>query len=374
MSTTASAPAPQATVSAHATAHASANRPRPPHGSPAGQAGASPFAQLLQDVAGEEDTGLPSPDAAEAADESSNDEDEGAGAHHAEAKHHAAHDAADGAAVPQPQPPDAPATELNAVLRRAGLLAAARAKAAASAADAAGHRGATGLDSIADGRADGKTPGLTLAARDAQAPGAGSIDAAGLQPMLGATPANLVANAEPAPAGAGADLSLASLGPAGGAPSAPAAPAEATPAQATLAPPPGSAAFPAALGAQLNTWLKDGVQYATLELNPQDMGPIDVRIALQGGRTEVQLGADVAATRAALAEALPQLAELFSDVGLSLAGGSVSEQTGQHARQGQAEGQRAFALPAWLAPAREGAQAGATAPRPAQRGLIDLVA
>jgi flagellar hook-length control protein FliK len=116
------------------------------------------------------------------------------------------------------------------------------------------------------------------------------------------------------------------------------------------------------------------VQYATLELNPQDMGPIDVRIALQGGRTEVQLGADVAATRAALAEALPQLAEALGDVGLSLAGGSVSDQTGQHARQGEAEGQRAFALPAWLAPAREGAQAAATAPRPAQRGLIDLVA
>src|SRR6185369_8908807 len=148
------------------------------------------------------------------------------------------------------------------------------------------------------------------------------------------------------------DFSLPSLGATAPAATAPAeAPAAA---QATLSPPPGSAAFGAALGAQLSTWLKDGVQYATLELNPQDMGPIDVRIALRDGRTEVQLGADVAATREALNDALPALAEALGDVGLSLAGGSVSDQTGQHARQGDAEAQRAFALPGWLAPAREG--------------------
>jgi flagellar hook-length control protein FliK len=143
-----------------------------------------------------------------------------------------------------------------------------------------------------------------------------------------------------------------------------------------LAQPPGSAAFPAALGAQLNTWLKDGVQYATLELNPQDMGPIDVRIALRDGRTEVQLGADVAATRAALTEALPELAEALGDVGLSLSGGSVSDQTGQHARQGDPQGQRAFTLPGWLAPARDDAAAAESQAkaRPAQRGLVDLVA
>ncbi|HJV67950.1 flagellar hook-length control protein FliK [Ideonella sp.] len=372
MSLTAPAPAPQAA----APAHASAARPRAPHAASTGQPGTSPFAQLLQGAADEEGASAGADAAAEAPDEPSGNEAQDTGTHRAEPKHHAARDAADGdAAATPPQPQDAPAPELNAALRRAGLLAAARTKATVGTADAAGRRGGAGLESIADGRADGKAHGLAqLAVRDAQALGAGNPpDFAGLQSMLGAMPANLAANADAAQAGAAAhaDFSLASLGPAGGAPT---PPPEATPAQATLAPAPGSAAFPAALGAQLNTWLKDGVQYATLELNPQDMGPIDVRIALQGGRTEVQLGADVAATREALAEALPQLAEALGDVGLSLAGGSVSDQTGQHARQGEAEGQRAFALPGWLAPAREGAQTAAAAARPAQRGLIDLVA
>jgi hypothetical protein len=205
-------------------------------------------------VSGEEDEGLPNPDATAAAvDESAGGDDEGPGTHRAEAKHHTDHTArdADGNAPAAPQPPDAPAVELDVALRRAGLLAAARAKAAAGAADAAGSRGGAGLESIADGRADGKAAqGLALAARDAQALGAGSADVAGLQAVLGATPANLVANADSAQFGAAAgaaDFSLASLGPAGGAPGAPAAPAEPAPAQATLAPPPGSAAFPAAL-------------------------------------------------------------------------------------------------------------------------------
>ncbi|MFO1336646.1 MAG: flagellar hook-length control protein FliK [Burkholderiaceae bacterium] len=216
--------------------------------------------------------------------------------------------------------------------------------------------------------------GQAAAGPDATAASAGAVDIAGFQRVLDATPVNLAtADAASASTAAAADFSLPSLGAGGGA--AAAAAPEAPPAQATLAPPPGSPAFPAALGAQLNTWLKDGVQYATLELNPQDMGPIDVRIALHGGRTQVELGADVAETRAALADALPALADALGDVGLSLSGGSVSDQTGQHAREGEAQGQRAFAMPGWLAPARDGAEGAGAAARPAaQRGLVDLVA
>jgi flagellar hook-length control protein FliK len=202
------------------------------------------------------------------------------------------------------------------------------------------------------------------------------VEQSGWQATLDATPVNL-APAEPAAAGAAAtpDFSLPSLG--ATAPAAAASAEAPAAAQATLAPPPGSPAFGAALGAQLNTWLKDGVQYATLELNPQDMGPIDVRIALRDGRTEVQLGADVAATRAALNDALPGLADALGHVGLTLTGGSVSDQTGQHARQGDGQAQRGFTLPAWLAPSRDDAGANAAADsgrRPTQRGLIDLVA
>ncbi|WP_141288613.1 flagellar hook-length control protein FliK, partial [Ideonella azotifigens] len=107
--------------------------------------------------------------------------------------------------------------------------------------------------------------------------------------------------------------------------------------------------FPQALGVQLSTWMDEGVSHAKLELNPADLGPIEVRIAVHEGSTRIELNADVASTRSALSEALPQLAEQLGDVGLSLAGGSVSDQTSQGQRQGdsgaqQAGGGRAFGM------------------------------
>ena len=63
-------------------------------------------------------------------------------------------------------------------------------------------------------------------------------------------------------------------------------------------------------------------------------GPIDVRIALKDGQTRIDLSADVASTRAALAQALPQLSAALGDVGLSLTGGGVSDPS--------AEGRQAF--------------------------------
>jgi len=336
------------------------------HGAASG--GLSPFAQLLQ---GAEDAAPEAPNTSPSAEEQHTDADEAEHPAHREAAHK--RDAAEDAS-PTPQPPEStvpdasPVSLRAAALGHAGLLAAARAKAGAEL--RGGRAGTTDLPG-----ADRGTSLAGMGAKDAQTAlgtADAGLDISAFKPTLDAATVNL-APVEAAVAGAAGDFSLSSLGSAGSAPAAPTP--EATPAQATLAPPPGSPAFPAALGAQLNTWLKDGVQYATLELNPQDMGPIDVRIALRDGRTQVELGADVAATREALNDALPALAEALGDVGLSLAGGSVSDQTGQHARQGDAEAQRAFALPGWLAPARAGDGAAApAAPQRAQRGLIDLVA
>lgn len=343
---------------------------------------ASPFARLLQGL----DTEGDAPDAAPA------EPGDGAPAD-PEAT-------ADGAAAADPRDtrrpaddePGAPTPEATlppeqraATLGQAGWLAAARARAQAADAAARGRHAAGALALADDPRAQaGADEARTLAAAAGRAdagaaaePGALALDPAAWQAAAAQAAAEPKAlTAEPAPGQPhGAEFALPSLGEGSVAP----APADAAPppgaAQATLEPPPGSAAFPAALGAQLRTWLQDGVEYATLELNPQDMGPIDVRIALQGGQTRVELGADVGATRQALADALPALAEALGDVGLSLAGGSVADQTGQHARPGDDPAQRAFALPGWLAPARAGAADAAAAATPrAARGLVDLVA
>jgi flagellar hook-length control protein FliK len=75
------------------------------------------------------------------------------------------------------------------------------------------------------------------------------------------------------------------------------------------------------------------VQRAELHLNPAEMGPISVQIALDGARAQVDFGADSFATRQIIEAGLPELAAALRDAGFTLAGGGVS----QHAR-GQSEG------------------------------------
>lgn len=126
---------------------------------------------------------------------------------------------------------------------------------------------------------------------------------------------------------------LPSLGSASDTTAAAPAPGEPAPiARAHLPQPPTSPAFAPALGLQISTWLREGVQHAALELNPAELGPIDVRIALRDGQAQVALAAEVPFTRQALAEALPQLAEALGEVGVQLAGGDVSDQAGRRAR------------------------------------------
>lgn len=178
----------------------------------------------------------------------------------------------------------------------------------------------------------------------------------------------------PEPATATAPGTLPSLGHAAdtSAPAPTPAPADAAPtARAHLPQPPTSPAFAPALGLQISTWLREGVQHAALELNPAELGPIDVRIALRDGQAQVALAADVPFTRQALADALPQLAEALGDVGVQLAGGDVSDQAGRRARDEAAAGPRggAGALPGGAEPASAPAPAAAR-----RRGLLDLYA
>jgi flagellar hook-length control protein FliK len=181
-----------------------------------------------------------------------------------------------------------------------------------------------------------------------------------------------------------ADGALPSLGAVADAPRPPppaAAPEPSAPAQASLPASPGTPAFAPALGLQLSTWLREGVQHASLELHPQELGPIDVRIAVKDGQTRIDLAADVTSTRHALQEALPQLAAALGDVGLALSGGGVTDQG--TARQnafadaagagGSGQGQAGQGRSG----GRSGAEAGLPAP-PAvvtrHRGLLDLYA
>lgn len=103
------------------------------------------------------------------------------------------------------------------------------------------------------------------------------------------------------------------------------------PVTVTVATPATSPGFNEALGVQVSVLARDGVQHAELHLNPSDMGPISVQIALEGTRAQVDFGADSLATRQIIESGLPELASALRDAGFTLAGGGVS----QHARQQQ---------------------------------------
>lgn len=87
--------------------------------------------------------------------------------------------------------------------------------------------------------------------------------------------------------------------------------------------------FAAAFGVEISLLAKDGVQQAELHLNPAEMGPVSVQIALDGEKARIDFGAQAAATRAAIEASLPELAAALRDAGLTLAGGGVTQHAGQ---------------------------------------------
>jgi flagellar hook-length control protein FliK len=225
--------------------------------------------------------------------------------------------------------------------------------------------------------------------------------------LAGATPetsAALTQATQAAQAGAALSSGLAAAGPGATAPAA--AP---TPEFGRIDWPIDQPGFGPALGAQVSWMVRDGLQQATLQLHPAEMGPILVQIAVDGSAARVNFQAEVAATRAAIEASLPALAGALQEAGLTLAGGGVAQaasaneamasaglggqalgqpagqNAGQNAGQsaGQSAGQRQADTPNGRdqsTPASGGVdEAGAaTVARAggagARRGLVDLVA
>jgi flagellar hook-length control protein FliK len=147
----------------------------------------------------------------------------------------------------------------------------------------------------------------------------------------------------------------------------PAAAAPAPAADASLPPPPGSEAFAPALGAAITRFVRDGIEHARLQLNPAELGPVAVQLALDGSQVRVEMAAEVAATRDALQAALPALAGALREAGFTLGGGGVFQQPPQPSRD--ASGER---LPG---PAeRRDAEAPIKAVAAQRQGLVDLYA
>lgn len=144
-----------------------------------------------------------------------------------------------------------------------------------------------------------------------------------------------------------------------------------------LSTPVDSPAFGPALGVQLRTLVRNGIEQAHVELHPADMGPISVRIALDGSGARIDFTADVAATRQALEAALPALAGALREAGLTLTGGGVFQQSPQAQADAQPGSQGNGRPSRDGAAADDGPESAATrggVMRQVPRGLVDLVA
>lgn len=72
------------------------------------------------------------------------------------------------------------------------------------------------------------------------------------------------------------------------------------------------------------SWLVDrGDQYASIRLSPEQLGPVEVRLAVREGEASIWFGAAQPETRAAIEQALPRLREMLAGMGLALADSGV---------------------------------------------------
>lgn len=236
----------------------------------------------------------------------------------------------------------------------------------------ASARGATtaAAGEIADGRSERRGAGVGTGVGSAagNTPGSGfetALKAGGVD--FGATVASAAS-----PGGARGPAEAAPGLPAGAAAAAAglAVPAAPGPMDSSLAAAPGSTGFRAELAHHITYFVRHGIEHARLELNPAELGPVAVRIELDGHAAQVHLAAEQGLTRSALEQALPELASQLREAGFTLSGGGVS----QHGARPEA-GPRGDDEPGRRgASGRPPGATEATAPVRTVRGLVDLVA
>jgi len=95
-----------------------------------------------------------------------------------------------------------------------------------------------------------------------------------------------------------------------------------------------------ALGSRVRWMANQGVQVAELRLSPPNLGPLQVRLQVEGDRTHINILAPHAATREAVEAALPRLREMFAESGMNLGDVNVREENtgrGGSGHEGEAD-------------------------------------
>jgi flagellar hook-length control protein FliK len=111
----------------------------------------------------------------------------------------------------------------------------------------------------------------------------------------------------------------------------------------------GTANWTEQLAGKLTLMVGRGIQTASIQLSPENLGPLEVRISVQNDQASVWFGASHAETRTALEQALPRLRELLAGQGLNLSDAGVFRETPRQPQKayvppasGASEGEREF--------------------------------
>ena len=97
------------------------------------------------------------------------------------------------------------------------------------------------------------------------------------------------------------------------------------PAQMTLALPVQQSGWDQAMGERVVWMARSNIQQAQIQLNPRELGPIEIKISMQNDQTHVNFVAHHATTREAIEAALPRLREMLGEQGLNLGQADVSQ-------------------------------------------------
>lgn len=88
-----------------------------------------------------------------------------------------------------------------------------------------------------------------------------------------------------------------------------------------------------AVGNRLMMMVNGKVQSANIQLNPAELGPIEIKVSVNQEQATVNFVSNNAAVRDAIEEAFPRLKEMFTQNGLSLSDANVSQQSSQQGNQ-----------------------------------------
>lgn len=131
--------------------------------------------------------------------------------------------------------------------------------------------------------------------------------------------------------------------------------------------------FAESLGNRVQWLAEQGGGEVRLRLAPEGLGPVEIRLQLDGERVDLAMHAVQAETRQALEQALPRLREMLAQNGLQLGQADVGQGQGQTPQDGERKAAAAASVAAGVGDATAGPLLQVEAPRRGN-GLLDLYA